>query len=99
LRIGATLVGTRRRDAAPVASKIAGSFDVASNVRLGGEAQLQLAGGEGHAIVRSMRLTADMGMPGDTVLQVRYGHRAGMPLSWRQGGEIRISRSIDLGSW
>ena len=99
LRIGATLVGTRRRDAAPVASKIAGSFDVASNVRLGGEAELQLAGGEGHAIVRSMRLTADMGTPGDTVLQVRYGHRAGMALSWRQGGEIRISRSIDLGSW
>ena len=68
-------------------------------MRLAAETELGVAQGSGGQLLRSLRLTTDVGVMQDAVLQLRYAYAAGTPFSVSRGLEARISRSIDLSNW
>jgi hypothetical protein len=99
LRLGAALTANTRSDLPALASRVSGRFDVVENVTLTGDTEIQLAREDGAQLLKTLRVTTDVGVLEATVLQLRYAYRAGAPFSLNQGFEARISRSVSLSPW
>ena len=99
LRLRAALAASTRPDLPALSSRISGRFDASEHVRLAAETELRVARAGEEQLLRSLRLTTDVGVVQDAVLQLRYAYSAGTPFSVSRGLEARISRSIDLSNW